>query len=55
LKCLLLWEFISWRSNQRDTNSDFYYDKAIERVLHYTYVKLEKDEDIQLDMLKILT
>ena len=55
LKCVLLWEWISWRSNQIDTKSDLYYDKAVERVLHYSYVKLEKDEDIQLDILRTLT
>ncbi len=37
LKCVLLWEWIAWRSNQRDSN--VYYDKAVERVLHYAFVR----------------
>ena len=43
IRAIVYWEWLAWRSNQRET-SDVYYDKAFERVLHFVYVKAVKEE-----------
>jgi len=40
LKCICLWEVLAWRSNQRDGAEGLFYDKAIERALHFAFVKV---------------
>lgn len=56
MSAVVYWEWLCWRSNQREASNDAYYDKAFERVLHFVFVKLVKEEiQDMVDIIKVLS